>query len=79
MKKLMLLGAIVAMVAVAAAPALAQISQGESERRVTSGPSAPSFSVSNKGNNVSLCPTGQQIGNTGEVANEQGATQYRTT
>ena len=65
-----------AMVVVAAAPALAQISQGESERRVTSGPSAPSFSVSNKGNNVSLCPTGQQVGQSGNVANEQGATQY---
>jgi LPXTG-motif cell wall-anchored protein len=78
MKKLVLIGAIVAMVIVAAAPAIAQVSQGESEKRITSGKSAPSFSVSNKGNNVSLCPTGQQIGNTGQVANEQGATQYQT-
>ena len=78
MKKLVLLGAIVAMVVVAAAPAIAQVSQGESERRITSGKSSPSFSVSNKGNNVSLCPTGQQIGQTGQVANEQGAVQYKT-
>ena len=78
MKKLMLLGAIVAMVVVAAAPAVAQISQEESERRITSGKSSPSFSVSNKGNNVNLCPTGQQTANTGNVANEQGATQYQT-
>jgi LPXTG-motif cell wall-anchored protein len=77
MKKLMLLGAMVAMVIVAAAPAVAQVSQGESEKRITSGTSSPSFGVSNKGNNVSLCPTGQQIGQTGQVANEQGATQYQ--
>ena len=78
MKKLVLLGALVAMVVVAAAPALAQVSQGESESRVTSGKSSPSFSVSNKGNNVSLCPSGQQVGQTGQVANEQGALQYQS-
>ncbi len=78
MKKLMVLGAIVAMVVVAAAPALAQVGQGFGESRVTSGKSSPSFSVSNKGNNVSLCPSGQQIGNTGQVANEQGVTQYNS-
>ena len=78
LKKLMLLGAIVAMVVVAAAPALAQVAQGESESRITSGKSSPSTTISNKGNNVSLCPTVQQTGNTGEVANEQGATQYQT-
>src|ERR671938_775013 len=78
LKKLVLLGAIVAMVVVAAAPALAQVSQGESERRITSGKSSPSFSVSNKGNNVSLCPSGQQVGQTGQVANEQGALQYQS-
>ncbi len=79
MKKLVLLGAIVAMVVVAALPAIAQpVSQEESERRITSGKSSPSFSVSNKGNNANLCPTGQQVGQTGNVANEQGATQYQT-
>jgi len=76
LKKLVLLGALVAMVVVAAAPALAQVSQEQSERRITSGKSSPSFSVSNKGNNANLCPSGQQVGNTGQVANEQGAVQY---
>ena len=76
MKKLMMLGAMIAMVVVAAAPALAQVGQGFGESRVTSGKSSPSFSVSNKGNNVSLCPSGQQVGQTGQVANEQGALQY---
>jgi hypothetical protein len=78
LKKLMMLGAMVAMVVVAAAPALAQVSQEESERRITSGKSSPSFSVSNKGNNVSLCPSGSQVGNTGQVANEQGVVQYNS-
>ncbi len=78
MKKLMMLGALVAMVVVAAAPALAQVSQEQSERRITSGKSSPSFSVSNKGNNVSLCPSGQQVGQTGQVANEQGVVQYNS-
>ncbi|HZB82050.1 MAG TPA: LPXTG cell wall anchor domain-containing protein, partial [Rubrobacteraceae bacterium] len=52
--------------------------QGFGESRVTSGKSSPSFSVSNKGNNVSLCPTGSQVGQTGQVANEQGALQYNS-
>jgi LPXTG-motif cell wall-anchored protein len=68
----------VAMVVVAAAPAIAQVGQGFGESRVTSGKSSPSFSVSNKGNNVNACPTGQQIGQTGQVANEQGVVQYKS-
>src|SRR5215210_7775793 len=78
LKKLVLLGAMVAMVVVAAAPAIAQVGQGFGESRVTSGKSSPSFSVSNKGNNVSLCPSGSQVGNTGQVANEQGVVQYNS-
>src|SRR4051794_337058 len=73
----MLLAAMMAVVVVGAAPvALAEVGQGFSERRIQSGKSAPSFSVSNKGNNANLCPTGQQVGQTGQVANEQGALQY---
>jgi len=78
MKKLMLLGAMVAVLVVAAAPAFAQVDQPFSERRITSGKSSPTFDVSNKGNNANLCPTGEQVGQTGNVANEQGADQYRT-
>ena len=74
----MLLVAMLAMVLIAAAPALAQVGQGFSERRITSGKSSPSFSVSNKGNNVNLCPTAQQVGQTGNVANEQGVTAYQS-
>jgi hypothetical protein len=35
--------------------------------------------VSNTGDNVNLCPTVQQVANTGQVLNEQGAVQYFST
>src|ERR671932_35312 len=63
---------------VAAYPALAEIGQGFGESRVTSGKASPSFSVSNAGNNANICPTGQQVVNTGNVANQQGVTQYNS-
>ena len=78
MKKLVLLGAIVAMVVMAAAPAVAQVGQGFSERRVTSGTASPKTEVSNKGNNVNLCTELLQAAQTGNVANEQGALQYQS-
>src|ERR671933_493036 len=78
MKKLVLWGARVAMVLVAAAPAIAQVGQGFSERRITSGAASPKTAISNTGNNVNLCPTSQQAAQTGNVANEQGTTQYQT-
>ena len=79
MKKLMMLAAILAVVLVAAAPAIAQpISQEFSERRATSGKASPSVGISNKGNNVNLCATLQQAVQTGQVLNEQGVAQYLT-
>ena len=78
MKKLALVGAIVAMVVMAAAPAVAQVGQGFSERRVTSGTASPKTEVSNKGNNVNLCTELLQAAQTGNVANEQGALQYQS-
>src|ERR671932_447575 len=68
----------VAMALVAAAPAIAQVSEGFSERRITSGKASPSVAISNKGNNVDLCASLLQAAQTGNVANEQGATQYQT-
>ncbi len=79
MRKLVMLAAILSIVVVAAAPAIAQVAQGFSERRITSGKASPSFSFSNKGDNVNACPTAQQIVNTGNVANEQGVVQYAST
>ncbi len=52
MRKLTLVVAMLAIVLVAAVPALAQVSNEFSERRITSGKASPSFAFSNKGNNV---------------------------
>ena len=79
MKKLMLVVAMLAVVLVAAVPALAQVSQEFSERRDTSGSASPKIAVSNTGDNVNLCPTVQQVANTGQVLNEQGVVQYFST
>jgi hypothetical protein len=79
MRKLMLVVAMLAVVLVAAAPAIAQVAQGFSESRVTSGAASPKVEIKNSGNNVNECDTLQQIANTGNVANEQGVTQYATT
>ena len=79
MRKLMMVVALLAVVLVAAVPAIAQVTQEESERRITSGSATPKTVVSNTGDNANLCPTVQQTANTGNVANEQGVTQYDTT
>jgi hypothetical protein len=79
MRKLMLVVAMLAIVLVAAAPAIAQVAQKFSESGDKSGPASPSFAFSNKGDNVNACPTDQQIANTGNVLNEQGADQYDLT
>ena len=80
MKKLMMLGAMLALVLVATAPAIAQdFGQEFSERRDTSGSASPKAAVSNTGDNANLCPTVQQVANTGQVLNEQGVVQYFST
>jgi LPXTG-motif cell wall-anchored protein len=78
LKKLVLLVAMLAIVVVAAAPAIAQVGQGFSERNTKSGTSSPKFEVSNKGNNASLCVTGVQSTQSGNVLNEQGVVQYNS-
>ena len=78
MRKLMLVVAMLAVVLVAAAPAIAQVAQGFGESRVTSGKASPSVGVSSKGDNVDLCPSVQQVAQTGNVANEQGVVQYKS-
>ena len=77
MRKLMLLAAMAAVVLVAAAPAIAQVSQGFSQEDVESGDVEPTVEISNKGNNVNLCPTVLQSANSGNVQNEQGVVQYQ--
>ena len=72
----MLLAAMVAVVLVAAAPAIAQVGQGFSQEDVESGGVSPAVGISNSGNNVSMCPVIHQSANSGNVQNEQGAVQY---
>src|ERR671933_1095340 len=78
MRKLIVLGAMLAMMLVVAAPAVAQVGQGFSERRITSGKASPSTRISNTGDNVNICAPIQQVVNTGNVANEQGITAYES-
>ncbi len=77
MRKLMLLAAMVAVVVVAAAPAIAQVAQGFSQEDVESGDVEPTVEISNAGNNANLCPTVLQSANSGNVQNEQGVVQYQ--
>ena len=80
MKKLMLVVAMLAIVLVAAAPAIAEgVSQEFSMRRDTSGSASPKVAVSNTGDNANLCPQVQQLSQTGQVLNEQGVVQYFST
>src|ERR687886_1817185 len=78
MRKLIVLGAMLAMMLVVAAPAVAQVGQGFSERRITSGKASPSTRISNTGDNANICAPIQQVVNTGNVANEQGITAYES-
>src|SRR5215208_6991669 len=75
MKKLMLLAAVLAMLVVAAVPAIAQVSGGlgqesESEDLETN------FSVSNEGDYASQCTPALQFGNTGNFNNGSSFVQY---
>ena len=72
----MMLAAMVAVVLVAAAPAMAQLEQEFSEEDVESGGASPAVGISNSGNNVSMCPVIHQSANSGNVQNEQGVVQY---
>ncbi len=76
MRKLMMLAAIVAIVLVAAAPAMAQLEQEFSQEDVESGGVSPAVGITNSGNNVNMCPVIHQSANSGNVQNEQGAVQY---
>ncbi len=69
MKKLMLLAALLAMLIVAAVPAVAQIGQ-ESEQETESGEVDQSFDVSQTGDNSNQCAGIQGVANTGNAQNQ---------
>jgi hypothetical protein len=75
MKKLMLLAAVLAMVIVAAVPAIAQIGQ-EAEQETESGDVNQSFDVSSTGDNSNQCAGIQGVANTGNAQNQLDLIQY---
>jgi hypothetical protein len=75
MRKLMLLAAVLAMVIVAAVPAIAQIGQ-ESEQETESGEVDQSFEVSSTGDNSTQCAGIQGVANTGNAQNQIDLIQY---
>jgi TolA-binding protein len=76
LRKLMMLAAMLAVALVAAAPAIAQVSQEFSESRDKSGTASPKTEISNTGDQANLCAAILQAANTGNVLNEQGVLQY---
>ena len=74
----MLLAAMLAVVLVAAAPAVAQVTQEFGLEDVESGGVAPVTEITNSGNNANICPTVLQSGNSGNVQNAQGVVQYKS-
>jgi hypothetical protein len=75
LKKLMLLAALLAMLAVAVAPALAQISQ-EGEQDTESGNLNQAAPVTGGGDNSTQCANVQEAGNTGNAQSQNQVIQY---
>jgi hypothetical protein len=75
LKKLMLLAALLAMVVVAAVPAIAQIEQGN-EQEVESGDSSQTFTVTGGGDNSSACQNVSGVSNTGNAIQNTSVLQY---
>jgi hypothetical protein len=78
LKKLMLLAALLAMVIVAAVPAIAQIEQ-DSEQEADSGEVSQNFSVTGGGDNSNQCVGAQGVANTGNAQNQTNILQYAST
>ena len=71
----MLLAALLAMLVVAAVPAIAQIGQ-EAEQETESGEVDQSFEVSSTGDNSNQCANIQGVANTGNAQNQLDLIQY---
>jgi hypothetical protein len=74
-KKMMLLAALLAMLIVAAVPAIAQIGQ-EAEQESESGQVDQSFEVAGSGDNSNQCAGIQGVANTGNAQNQIDLIQY---
>jgi hypothetical protein len=75
LKKLMLLAALMAMLIVAAVPAIAQLSQ-EGEQEAESGEVNQDSSATQEGDNSIQCVNDQLVGNTGNAQSQNQAIQY---
>ena len=78
MKKLMLLAALLAMLVVAAIPAIAQVDQ-EGEQEADSGDVNQTFTVSGEGDNGNQCAGITGNANTGNSQNQIDLIQYAST
>jgi hypothetical protein len=78
LKKLMLLAALLAMVIVAAVPAIAQIEQ-DNEQEADSGEVSQNFTVTGGGDNSNQCAGVQGVANTGNAQNQTNFLQYAST
>ena len=79
MKKLMLLGAMLAMLLLVAIPAIAQVSEEFGQEAEDTGTVNLTTNITSTGNNGSQCVAPLQFGNTGNVQNAQGFLQYNST
>ena len=78
MKKLMMLAAILALVLVAAAPVIAQVSFEIGDQEVESGEMESETNFAITGDNNNACLGLMQFANTGNFTNQQGQLQYAT-
>ena len=75
MKKLMLLAALLAMLVVAAVPALAQVTQ-DLEQEAESGELEQSVEATQEGDNSIQCFSDNLVGNTGNAQSQNAVLQY---
>jgi hypothetical protein len=76
LRKLMMLAAMLAIAALAVAPAVAQVIENELDQEAESGDVGIGFSASVEGDNSNSCTPALQFGNTGNNQNAQTLTQY---
>ena len=79
MKKLMMLAAMLALVLLAAVPAIAQVGFGAGQGVGDTGSVELNTAVEGSGDSGSQCVAPLQFGNTGNVQNAQGFLQYAST
>ncbi len=75
MKKMMMLVALLAMLVIAAIPAIAQVEQGF-EQETESGEVEQSFEISSEGSNGNQCVNVNGTANTGNLQTQTGSIQY---